>query len=375
MKNYASFSFQLCYNYIKKISVYLILSFILLFISCSPKKTTSSEIDLIFPKEISLTSSIFINHSILPYSDIRLLHDSLILLITAMDEFDYLFFDIKNTKQVHSFGRKGHGPGEYFMPSVVINQSNNTDKFKIIMANRIDSYNLDSLLNTNEYLPNSIKIENCPFFNNVTEVIPETYVGIGFFEQGMYGLIKDDKFMGTYLEYPFNEQYENIPNSFMGDVYQGYIQSQPNGTRIVAAFFNAGLIQFLNLDDKGLSLVNQIITYLPQINIITVGGGAKTGVAAYGTPRGYTGLAVTSNYVYAIYSGIIPESNKELDSFYGNNLLVFDWDGTPLIRFVLNERISGLVVDEKDMFAYSLNINGDLIQIPIKMNSQIKQIQ
>ncbi len=372
MKNYARFIFQLHNINTRKSSILMILCLILFFINCSPKKGPSIEPDIIFQKEISLNTRVFINHTILPYSSIGLLQDSLLLLRTAEGDYDYLFFDIKNKKQVRSFGRRGRGPGEYFMPSVVINQSNPAEQFKIMVSNRIDSYNLDSLLSTNEYLPNSIKIDNCPKFYSLTEVIPGTFVGIGFIDQGMYGLIKDDKFIGTYLEYPVNEQNKNIPGGFIGAVYQGNIHSQPNGTRIVAASSSAGLIQFLNLNDQGLSLINQFITFLPRINVITVGGGAKISMAEYGSPRGYTGLAVTSNYVYAIYSGNISETNKERDSFYGNNLLVFDWDGTPLIRFVLDERIACLVVDENEMFAYSFNMNGDLIKIPIKMNSRIK---
>jgi hypothetical protein len=139
---------------------------------------------------------------------------------------------------------------------------------------------------------------------------------------------------------------------------------------------NGGVLQFLSVNNGIPVIKNQIITSLPDILIKTEG----RNVLARPTndTRGYRGLAVTADFVYVIYPDIIPEPGS-LGSFmssqHGKHLLVFDWEGNPLINFSLDESVIGLIVDRNDEYAYCSNAMGDIVQIPLYMNSRMKQLK
>ncbi len=354
--------------YLIKTARLVLLSCFLFTTHCHYKKTSSDVLDM-FTKKIPLSASSYIEFDRIPSGGWAIdFFDSMIIMIDNHDDYHYQLIDMNDKKLIKKFGKSGRGPGEAPISPIIINQSWRHGKLKTIQPNRIYSYSIDSLLNFESYLPNPLRLKDTPFFMKATEIRPGTFIGLGLFENGMYGVIRDGEFIGSFLDYPIKEQYKDIDKGILGLAYQGLIQSHPEGEKCVAAFLRGGIIQFLDTKNDIPVILKEIVTTLPDLKPSSSG---ITLSVSRDTPFGYVGLATTKNYVYALYSGklVSPESPANA---YGNNLLVFNWDGNPLIHFILDKRIICLFIDQYNHYAYGSTSMGDIVKFPIYIDSRLK---
>lgn len=70
------------------------------------------------------------------------------------------------------------------------------------------------------------------------------------------------------------------------------------------------------------------------------------------------GGTVTNKFIYMLYSGSFT-SNRNLR--YANCIYVYDWDGNPIRKLVLDKQIEGLVVSEDDKMIYAYDVNSGYI--------------
>ncbi len=74
--------------------------------------------------------------------------------------------------------------------------------------------------------------------------------------------------------------------------------------------------------------------------------------------RGFISIESTNEYIYVIYSGR-SRTDPETDAYSGNNILVYNWNGKPIIRFSLDRDIRKMTLQkQKDgvkIYAYSIN--------------------
>lgn len=353
-------------------TICLIFLFCILISNCQNTKTDSDEPLSLFNKTIALYGNIFLDSSQFPGSMGRMIIDTILIMANMYDDHHYQIINMNDKKLVKKFGRSGRGPGEYPMISQIVTQSWYYGNLKTIQNKRIYSYCIDSLLNFDYYMPVQINIEDTPYFIAATEIYPGKLIGLGMFEEGMYGVIQGKEFIGSYLEYPIKEQYKNIDKRLLGIVYQGFIQSHPDGEKFVAAFFDGGIIQFLDMKKEPM-IFKEIITALPDLEPVSSGGGQSLAISR-ATQQGYSGLATTKDYVYAVYSGKTDKDSPYSAAMaaYGNHLLVFDWNGVPVINFTLDHAIISLFIDQDNQYAYGSNSMGDIVRFPLLMDSRLK---
>ncbi len=358
--------------YLSKTTKLALLSCFLFTTHCHYKKPSTDVLDM-FTNKIPLSDSLYIDFSQIPGGGYGIdFLDSMIIMSDLHDENYYQLVDMNDKKLIKKFGKSGRGPGEAPYPPIIISQSWRHGKLKTIQPNRIYSYSIDSLLNFESYLPNPLRLKDTPFFMRATEIRPGTIIGLGLFEDGMYGVIRDGEFIGSFLDYPIKEQYKNIDRGLLGIAYQGLIQSHPEGEKFVAAFLDGGIIQFIDMKKEPM-IFKEIITALPDLKPLSSGGGQSLAVSR-DTQQGYSGLATTRDYVYAVYSGKTDKDSpySAAMSVYGNHLLVFDWNGAPVIHFTLDHGIISLFVDQDNQYAYGSNSMGDIVRFPLLMNSRLK---
>ncbi len=347
-----------------------IIGTILIIPGCNQKKLNPHELFDMFEHKVNVSTKLILENNEINGYGITFL-DTL-LLMKIHGSYNYQLYDLKNKRPVKRFGRQGRGPGEYPMLPQFIFQSPEHGNLKVLYRNRLDIYSIDSLIHSGNYLPTSHTIPEGPVFLRASQVNPNTIIGIGLFEKGMYGIIREGEYTGSYIDYPLNEKYNKIEPYLLAIAYQGFIVSHPSDDKCVRAFSNGGVLQFLAISNGTPIITNQIITTLPDIEIMTIAG--ATSARATSDTRGYRGLAGTPRFVYAIYSDLIPDSREtHIRSMYGKHLLVFDWEGNSLIHFSLDEGISSLFVDKNDEYAYGSTSMGDIVRIPIFLNSRLNQ--
>lgn len=360
-------------TYLIKITLFIILSCYIFITNCHYNKSSSGDQILdMFKKKAPLSSTLWMDFLSIPAAGWAFdIIDSLIIMSNREDEHHFQLININNKKLVKNFGKKGRGPGEAPSQPYIIMQSWNHGNLKTLQPDQIYTYSIDSLINLENYLPIPFFRRDKPNFTKymkVTEMRPGTFIGLGQFEDGMYGVIRDGKFLGSFIDYPIKKEYENIDKGLLGIAYQGSIISHPDGEKCVGAFFDGGIIHFLDTKKDIPVISKEIVTVLPDLRPLNFGGGGRSLTVTRDTQKGFVSLATTKSYVYAVYSGKPRQSPGDI---CGNNLLVFSWDGEPLIHFTLDEGIYCMFVDPNDQFAYGSTSMGDIVRFPVYMDSRL----
>ncbi len=178
-------------------------------------------------------------------------------------------------------------------------------------------------------------------------------ISTGVFESGRYCLY--NRYSGTSLikfDYPYNKEHRNESKIALGLAYQGLITIKPDRTRFAFAASSSGNFEIYELLSNDFERVSQKIYFLPKY----MNDNNKSTVFLKNNKRGFISIASTEEYIYVVYSGRSRE-DYEMDTYNGDNILVYDWNGHPLLRFKLERNIKNMALDKdgKKMFAYSIN--------------------
>ena len=124
-----------------------------------------------------------------------------------------------------------------------------------------------------------------------------------------------------------------------------------NGKTLVAALLQGDVLEVYDLDDHS------------QLNIVGPKGYPQfqdyKGFGINVGWRGYQGVDVTSEYIYAIYDGSHSQESLEYESAAGKVIRVFDLKGKPQLLIHLNRRASDLYVDEEEGKIYLTDPDSD----------------
>lgn len=320
-------------------------------ISCKDNKPSS--ISELFSKtpHFSITSRIFPVDSLFignVYSMVGI-NNILILLDEYNDKYISLI-DIENKKLVARFGNKGRGPNEIADPTnLYIDKGYSTLYVSLMNPDRMIKYVIDSVINRTTY--NFEEITKFDFkdevlFNAAMLYGENKYIATGMFHNGKYGITDEYGVLDTVIgDYIRNEKLKSIDNYKLGNVFQGIIKSHPDGNKVVCATTSCDLIEVI--DTKSYE-IKRFYSYLPITK-----KDKQFPVISRNSRRGYVALQVTSNYIYAVFSGrtYARDGNK---AFGGNKLYVFDWDLNPVCSYSLKQDINCMYVTDDDKTMYSV---------------------
>jgi hypothetical protein len=82
---------------------------------------------------------------------------------------------------------------------------------------------------------------------------------------------------------------------------------------------------------------------------------------------GIIALAVTNEYVFAIYSGKNVEDNGEPDAYQGSHLLIYDWDGNPVRQYLLEKPLYAMGYDAAGNTVYGISYDPEGVLIEYKL--------
>ncbi len=141
-------------------------------------------------------------------------------------------------------------------------------------------------------------------------------------------------------------------------IYQSLIFTKPTGDKLVLPYRYLDAIEIFNTETgSGLAILGPErynVKYIPQPN-----GISRTDETRFAFVNG----TVTNEYIYLAYSG---RTRRDSNSYDGNCIYVYDWDGNPIRKLILNKCIQGLAVskDNKTLYAFDVN-TGFLVQAKI----------
>lgn len=335
-------------NYIS----FLLVLYLLFVIACSPSQKKGSfdfeSVDTLKHVKTYLDEHIWGHPMSISYLD------SMLLVADERADIGLLhLIDCHDMTSVLDFGTKGQGRNEFLMP-FDFQMLNDTTLTLFDLANRsLYSLNLREIINGIYEFPVCYK-DTVPGTIKILPTKYDTFVTLGFYENCMMKLQGKGMDTKLYGEYPYRDDDERkIENRLRGMAYQGVFRSNLSKDKFVYAANSADILYFYNITPEDISIVCKYEYNYPEY-MTRVQGDSRATPMSPTNNRTFVDVATSDKYVYLLYSG---RNFKEvgLKAFEGSTIYVFDWEGNPIQKYILDIPITYLCVNPKDteLFAFS----------------------
>jgi hypothetical protein len=276
--------------------------------------------------------------------------DSLLILNEMFSDKIFKLFNPYRGKLIGSYIHKGKGPLEVVYPCRIHIRSNNTfaqfdrglkqlDLFSII-KDKIPSVKFSSKfqikLNQFEVYPVNDSILLCT----------------GVFENGRYCIYNLNSSKQTvseqYPEYKVTSRFNDLNKAM---VYQPSITIKPDKKQFVSFEGRVAYFEIINIEHLTTKRIIAKSYFEPSLCVVN-------GQATFqkNNPFTYHSPTSTNKYIYVIYAG---KSREEFGSecYAGDNLLVYDWSGNPIVNYKLDRSLKIMTLDQEKMQVYGFCTN------------------
>lgn len=269
----------------------------------------------------------------------------------------YTLFDKPSGKYIARFGTVGQGPTE--IPSPCFGYLSEkcfsvfSDQARIIMK-----YNLDSLRSCKAN-PSVVCLAKYDIpdaqLSRIIAINDSTFIGAGLYKS-RYQYVLFDKH-DRVLDYN-SDVYNSSDDSF--NIYTKYLSNQgvlimnPSHNLFAYSLNFSSNLDFFKVESNNIELIKSLRLGNPVYRSVVEGSMFSADLTEESI-IGYIDISATSDYVYALYSTKkAHESGRK-----SNTVLVFDWAGNPVKKYILNSEAYYVTVDEehKRMFAAVKNLN------------------
>jgi hypothetical protein len=336
-------------KFIMRLLQYGGLLILLIFISCNNNRVDRNQ--TIFVKSLKTTSligrNICISNVFEPNS--LTVQDSFLIIVDAKSEYCFHIYNTKTFKLVNEFGKRGRGPDEFINPVITsIKSENDGYRDDLIIYDRtrrrLSQINISNKISNPQY---KIKSELLPKqMLNVTNIIYRNdsialYIPYDEGNPGRFSIYNFNKESRTFTPYLPKLGFKVNPVN----LYPIYATSSScvniNKNRFVAIPALLSELDFFNLAGEYLhsSVIERCneIKYAKNEKIIF----DMPGVSYY-----FTNVLSVNDTIYALITGKkYPDFRNKTTS----EIFVFDWDGKPIEKFLLDREIY--------LFSYDRNNN------------------
>ena len=168
----------------------------------------------------------------------------------------------------------------------------------------------------------------------------ENYIyGIGLFKDGrIYSFDKRTGKAIVSMDYPLNEDVERLDYIHKGALFTGTLMAGNEKTLVLSCF---GLIDFYDILPDGNLVLKQNYHYsFPKFQTMEVG---KVITFSRDDIYGISDMNADERFVYLLYSGKNLRDKGD-DTFNCSHLLVYDWNGNPVIHCELPKSLYNFCV-------------------------------
>lgn len=159
------------------------------------------------------------------------------------------------------------------------------------------------------------------------------------------------------LDYAFLNQ--NINRDVLVDASHCDVKVNPKTKDILLAYRFTDVIEIYSSGGELMSSYQGPIGFDIEFQAVQIGNKSFAAKTTQ-TRKAYVNSFVTEKYIYLLYSGC---RRNEPNWENGTELFVFSWDGKPYKRYLLDQPIYTLAVDEKNGSIYSYSLRtGEIIK-------------
>lgn len=300
-----------------------------------------------FNETINVNGKLFVDSIVTNYPSAIECDDSNLIIFSEGKDFINVY-DVKNGKKLGSAGAKGRSTGEVISAcfsgfckkdSLISIYDATTKKINYYVYSECDTAVVkytDSKIN--EYSDHAFSRLHC--MDNGYKI------GYSIFDsQDLLVLFdKEFKFITKFGDFPLKDI-----EKFKGTI-PAYIAS--NGNYIAYATIDFGYIALYKISNNG-NIVKEWDKYMtsPIYDFNT-----KNGKVTYndGNLDGFMNIKMTNKYIYCIYSGkTYDEMIPSKENITHNEILVFDYKGTPIKKIIPNYPMFYFDISNDDKYIYS----------------------
>lgn len=335
---------------IKYLLPYIVLTF-LLSISC--KK------EVIYEDAIIVTTSDFgefielkgerLDFDEIVYNPYKMIvKDTLLIIYNVRTEYAYQVFNLRTNKCLGEFVLIGNGPGEMIYPNFIQSDDSNIwlyDQEKAIVY----EYDIRTFIQTSNPLSKrTIYLDDrAEHLSIINDKIFSFKLYDNLNDNRFYIFDMDGKILSSKGRFPSinqNMTYEEINFGFTSEYSTNFRD------RILLSYRLTDLIEIYSLEGSLIKRIHGPEFFVPSVNeykneSVSFANGTKEAKEAYFYP------ANAGNEVFITYSGELFSKNV----FHKKQIYVFDWDGNPQRRYLLDTPIYGTIVDSKNRIIYGFS--------------------
>jgi len=265
-------------------------------------------------------------------------------------------FSYPQLKLKQSFAVRGHGPNEFLDVENI--RFNNQGDIVALDANKsmITAFDVSKMENTMQINLDRELIRTLDFdlINDSLLIVPD-YSG----ENRLCVLTNQGLVVDRLFEIPLKSKTNNSSNTVVSQAWRGFLDYNPENGILAMVTQLGHVVEIYNMNSK--CIVKIVYGKYGEPEFIDKG--------AYAVPNGimgYSDVQVGKNKIYALFWGrTFKDIRANPDMKEGGNMLeVYDLQGNPLYRYMLDKNITGFCIDENDntMLALDINSNKPLIK-------------
>ena len=269
------------------------------------------------------------------------------------DNFCHIF-NKNDYSHVTSFAHRGNGPEDVLqaMDMYVVNKDSiwlfDTDKREISLWGYNEPERVVVRKKAYRMKEDMILSSNCTWCSDSVYYFTDKSGDSRVLKCNKDGIVKER--IGSL---PTRQQNKRISNGVLAQAWNSYIKYSPNKQILVVATQLGDVIEIYNIKEG-----TRRVLYGPQgepVYETTPNGFAiPTGI------MGYSDIVITDKYIYAVFHGrsfeeIIKDPHGTPDG--GEYIHIYDHNGKPFCRLVLDNAIYGICVDEENGTLMATNVN------------------
>ena len=298
--------------------------------------------------------------------------ENMLIIITSNPNARFSIMDLDTGKMLFEGGANGRGPNEFITLTTNF-QFVNRDGHICLWVRERDTRNV--LMDLNETIERQtiVSRESWQFGRgfrqmNAMLVLPSGECFVKF--PVTYKDPRDNiEYYPQYLYFYDDEKVRELPffksgsfllpesdhEAFISSMFHGVTCLKPDGTKAVDALFNVDYLNFLDLTkNRGFSM------HYSKGWSVDYAASAPESELRKNFVWTYEDVAVTDDYVLALYSGN-PEAPQEVDPNRKSAIRIFDWTGKPLALVHVDKELHSIAYDQRTKRLYALDLEENIM--------------
>ncbi|WP_420637351.1 BF3164 family lipoprotein [Candidatus Palauibacter sp.] len=297
---------------------------------------------------------VFADSSLGRIVEIALVGDRLVALDAMLDPAIHVI-DPARPRRLGSYGRGGDGPGEFKDPEqLVAGVAESDDEVWILDGGhqRMTRISLSEMERGITAAPETFRIDG-PNAGALVRVEDGRWFGGGWITGGRIARYHEDlTYDRTILGFPASSA--DAPGTTLLQAYESWVVADPAGGRLAAATLLGGLLEIFDYD--GVSIAHAAVP--EPFEPVWAQGRSRSGKAVMAvsgeTRYGFTDLAATGRYLYALFSG--RRVNDKGVPWTSHNVQVYTWGGEYVKTLRLDRAAEAITIDASDTWLYAAGL-------------------